>query len=95
MSVKEAAELECSIINTVGTLFKDGKGAEAVSVMLDYVAAGFCIDMLEDLEDLKADEKGTNAENSAAAINPDAKVELTARELRETYGDGWEKVPRP
>lgn len=94
ISVKEAAELECSIINTVGSLFKDGKGGEAVSVMLDYVAAGFCVDMLADLEDLRSDAERNDAENRAAAINPEAKVTLTARELRERYGDGWEKVPR-
>lgn len=94
ISVKEAAELECSIINNVGSLFKKGKGAEAVSIMLDYVAAGFCLDMLEDLEDLDTEAEESSAENRAAAIDPEAKVELSARELRERYGDGWEKVPR-
>jgi hypothetical protein len=98
MSRAAAAQLETSIGDALYKCAGNGMFRRAVSVILDYISAGLCVDLLADLEDLIAGELEEGRNITAAELDEEAHAErcTTVDEINATYGpkDG-KKVHRP
>jgi hypothetical protein len=95
MSRAAAAQLETSIGDALYKCAGNGMFRRAVSVVLDYISAGLCVDLLADLEDLVAGELEEGRNITAAELDEEATC-MTVEDINATYGpkDG-RKVHRP
>lgn len=93
MSRAAAAQLETSIGDALYKCAGRGKFRRAVSVFLDYISAGLCVDLLADLEDLAADTLEEGRSITAEELDEDAKA-YTTDQLNHMFGGNAEGVSR-
>lgn len=90
-----AAELENSIGDALYRCTGNGMFRRAVSVILDYVAAGLCVDLLADLQDLEAGKLEEGRNITAAELDEEAHC-MTVEEINATYGPkNGKEIRRP
>lgn len=57
VTVNEAVKIEQDVIHVVEEAVAAGRLEAAVDIMLEYVSASLCLDMIDDLYDMLADEE--------------------------------------
>lgn len=94
MSRAAAAQLEASIGDALYRCTGNGRFRVAVSVILDYISAGLCVDLLADLEDLAAGELEEGRAITAEELDDEAPA-MTVEQLNDTINPNWRKENRP